>query len=83
MTEQGLRKLGSGTLDAGGSKSPGAAVPLGVAIASGNPVGLIVSSGVKVYGEASGKSTIEGRAQQTAKEIAAQLRTRFAEEGWI
>ena len=83
VTERGLRKLGSGTLDTGGSKGPGTAVPLAVALASGNPVGLIVSSGVKVYGEASGKSTIEGRAQQTAKEIAAQLKTRFAEEGWI
>jgi len=52
-------------------------------LASGNPVGLIVSSEVKGYGEASGKSTVEGRAQQTAKEIAAHLKTRFAEEGWI
>ena len=43
----------------------------------------IVSSGVKVYGEASGKSTVESRAQQTAKEITAHLKTRFAEEGWI
>jgi hypothetical protein len=43
----------------------------------------IVSSGVKVYGEASGKSTVESRAQQTAKEIEAHLKTRFAEEGWI
>ena len=83
LTEQGLRKLGSGTLDSGGNKGPGTAVPLAVALASGNPVGLIVSSGVKVYGEASGRSTVEGRAQQTAKEIAAQLKTRFAEEGWI
>jgi hypothetical protein len=83
VTERGLRKLGSGTLDAGASKTPGAAVPLAVALASGNPVGLIVSSGMKVYGEASGNSKIEGRAEQTAKEIAAQLKTRFAEQGWI
>ncbi len=83
MTDRGLRKLGSGTVDAGARKTPGAAVPLGVAIASGNPVGLIVSSGMKVYGEASGSSKIEGRAEQTAKEIAAQLKTRFAEQGWI
>ncbi len=54
-----------------------------VALASGNPVGLNVSSGMKVYGEASGSSKIEGRARQTAKEIAAQLKTRFAQEGWI
>ena len=43
----------------------------------------IVSSGVKVYGEASSESTVESRAQQTAKEIATHLKTRFAEEGWI
>jgi len=42
-----------------------------------------VSSGVKVYGEASGKSTVESSAQQTAKEIEAHFKTRFAEEGWI
>ena len=83
MTAQGLRKLGSGTVDSSGAKSPGAAVPVAVAVASGNPVGLIVSSGVKVYGEASGSSTIEGRAKQTAKEIADQLKTKFQQQGWI
>ena len=83
MTAQGLRKLGSGTVDSGGSKTPGAAVPLAVAIASGNPLGLIVSSGMKVYGEASGSSTVEGRAEQTAKEIANVLKTRFQQQGWI
>ena len=83
MTDRGLRKLGSGTVDAGASKTPGAAVPLAVLIASGNPVGLIVSSGMKAIGEASGSSKLEGRAEQTAKEIAARLKIRFAEEGWI
>lgn len=83
MTAQGPRKLGSGTVDSGGSKSPGAAVGVAGLVATGNPAGLIVSTGMKVYGEASGKSTVEGRAQQTAKEIAAQLKTRFREEGWI
>ena len=58
---------------------------MGVAglIATGNPAGLIVSTGMKVYGEASGSSKVEGRAKQTAEEIAAQLKTRFAEQGWI
>jgi hypothetical protein len=83
VTTQGLRKLGSGTLDSGGSKGPGTAASLGVAIATGNPVGLIVSSGVKVYGEASGKSKIEGRAADTAKEIAEHLKKRFQEQGWV
>ena len=83
MTAQGLRKLGSGTVDAGGSKTPGGAVGLAALIATGNPVGLIVSTGTKVYGEASGSAKIEGRAKQTAKEIADQLKTRFQQQGWI
>ena len=52
-------------------------------LATANPVGLIVSGGMNVYGEASGKSTIQGRAQATAKEIADQLRLRFQQQGWI
>jgi hypothetical protein len=83
MTAQGLRKLGSGTVESGGSKTPGAALPAAVAIASGNPVGLIVSSGMKVYGEASGSSKVEGRVKKTAEEIADQLKIRFQQQGWI
>jgi hypothetical protein len=83
MTDQGLRKLGSGTVDAGGSKTPGVAAPLAAAVASGNPLGLIVSGGMKLYGEESGSSTIEGRVKQTVNEIANQLRLRFEQQGWI
>jgi uncharacterized protein DUF4410 len=83
VTPQGLRKLGSGTVESGGNKTPGAALPAAVAIASGNPVGLIVSSGMKIYGEASGSSKVEGRAKQTAGEIADQLKIRFKQQGWI
>lgn len=83
MTANGLRKLGSGDVDASSGKSPGAGVGLAMMLATHNPVGLIVSTGVKVYGEESGKATIEGRAKQTAKEIADQLKIRFQQEGWI
>jgi hypothetical protein len=83
VTPQGLRKLGSGTVESAGSKTPGAAVPAAVAIASGNPVGLIVSSGMKIYGEASGSSKVQGRAKATADEIADQLKVRFQQQGWI
>jgi uncharacterized protein DUF4410 len=83
VTPQGLRKLGSGTVESSGSKTPGAALPAAVAIASGNPVGLIVSSGMKIYGEASGSSKVEGRAKQSAGEIADQLKVRFQQQGWI
>ena len=83
MTPQGLRKLGSGTLESGGSKTPGAAVGVATLVATGNPAGLIVSSGMKIYGEASGSSTLEGRAKATAKEIAEKIKPRFQEQGWI
>lgn len=83
MTAQGLRKLGSGTVDSGGSKGPGAALGAAAFIATANPAGLIVSSGMKIYGEASGKAKIGGRARQVAKEIASHLRMRFEEQGWI
>jgi hypothetical protein len=83
MTASGLRKLGSGTTESGGNKTPGAGVGLVAFIATANPVGLVVSGGVKVYDEASGKSTIQGRAQATAKEIGAQIKPRFQQQGWI
>jgi len=37
----------------------------------------------KLYGEESGKSKIEGRIKQTAKEIAEVLKERFKQQGWI
>jgi Domain of unknown function (DUF4410) len=83
MTPQGLRKLGSGTLSSSGSKTPGVVAPAAVALATGNPIGLIVVGGMKVYGEASGRSTLEGRAKATADAIAEQLKIRFRDRGWI
>jgi len=83
MTPQGLRKLGSGTLSSSGNKTPGMVVPAAVAIASGSPIGLIVVGGLKVYGEASGRNTPEGRAKATADAIAEQLKIRFQDRGWI
>ncbi len=83
VTDQGLLKLGSGTVDASGSKGPGAALGAAAFAATANPVGLIVSGGMKIYGEASGRAKIGGRAKQAAKEIADHLKTRFEEQGWI
>jgi len=82
-TANGWRKLGSGTVGAKGSKGPGAALGAAAWIVTANPVGLVVGGGMKIYGEASGSSKVEGRAKQTAKEIADVLKQRFQEEGWI
>jgi hypothetical protein len=46
-------------------------------------LGLIVSTGVKAHGEKTGSSKVEGRAKQTATEIADILKKRFKEQGWI
>ena len=83
VTAQGLRKLGSGTVGSEGSKTPGGAVGVAALIATANPAGLIVGGGMKVYGEYSGSSKIEGRAKATAKEIADQLKPKFQQQGWI
>jgi len=83
VTPKGLRKLGSGTTDSGGSKTPGAGLGIVALAATHNPAGLIISSGMKIYEEKSGKSTVEGRAKQTADEIAGILKQRFQEQGWI
>jgi hypothetical protein len=83
MTASGLRKLGSGDVGSGGNKTPGSAVGLATLIATGNPAGFIVSTGMKVYGEKSGKNTVEGRATKIAQEIGDVLKTRFQEQGWI
>ncbi len=83
MTAQGLRKLGSGTVDAAGGKSPGASLGVAGWIVTGSPVGLLVQGGAKAYTEASGQAGLEGRAKGTAKEIAKVLKTRFQQQGWL
>lgn len=83
MTPSGLVKLGGGTAGTEAGKGPGAAVPLAVAIATKNPIGLIVSTGVNLHAEKTGSATIEGKEQMIAKQIAAELQPRFVEQGWI
>ena len=83
MTPSGLRKLGSGDVGSTGNKTPGMGAGLASMIATHNPAGLIVTTGMKVYGEESGSNTIQGRAKQIAKEIGDALQKRFQQQGWI
>ena len=83
MTAEGLRKLAGGEVASESGKTPGMAAPLAVAAATSNPIGLIVVGAMKARGEMTGSSTVEGRAQSTADEIAAQLKTAAEEQGWI
>jgi len=52
-------------------------------IATHNPLGLIVSTGIKAHEEHSGSGKLEGRAKDTAKKIAEVLEKRFQDQGWI
>lgn len=83
MTPEGPRHLGSGQVQSGGGKTPGLIVPLAVLAATANPIGLLVMGGMKVHGEMTGKSKLEGAAKRTAEVIADRLRIRFKEQGWI
>jgi hypothetical protein len=83
MTANGMRLLGSSDVEATGNKTPGATVGLASSVATHNPAGLIVTTGMKVYGEESGSSTLEGRAKQIVEEISAALKKQFQKQGWI
>jgi len=83
MTTTGLRKIGSCDVGSTGNKTPGMSVGIISMLATHNPAGLILTTGMKVYGEESGSNTIEGRVKQIAKQIGDALKTRFQEQGWI
>ena len=83
MTDSGLLALGTYSTDAGGNKVPGGAVGLAALAVTKSPAGLIVSTGSHAYGEYTGSSKVEGRAKQTAEEIAEQIGARFKEQGWL
>jgi hypothetical protein len=83
MTAEGLRKLGYGSTESTGPKTPGEALGVLSLIATHNPLGLIVSTGIKAHEHKTGSGTLEGRGKDTAKEIAEVLKKRFQEQGWI
>jgi hypothetical protein len=83
VTANGERKLGYGSVDANGNKSPGMVLGVATFLATKNPVGLIINGGMQVYGMASGNGEISARAKATADEIADVIKKRFTEQGWI
>jgi hypothetical protein len=83
MRTEGLRPLGRGEIRSEGGELPGMVLPVAVVAATASPIGLIVGGTAKATGEVTGSETIEGAAERTADEIAAQLRTAAQEQGWI
>ena len=83
-TARGHRLLGSREISSAGGKGPGLLLPSIVAVATANPVGLLVTSAVKIRSEKKGGSdTIKGAARRTAKKIAEELKAIFRKQGWI
>jgi hypothetical protein len=83
MTSSGLKYLAGGEGDASSGKTPGAAVGVGVAIATANPIGLIVGAAAKGAGEVTGSETISGASDRITKLVAAKLQAAFERQGWI
>jgi Domain of unknown function (DUF4410) len=82
MTDKGLRRLGSRVVEPEGGKSRSGALPLALAVASGNPIGLVISGAATLEGETSGRATIEG-AKRTAREVADKVEEVFRKQDWI
>src|SRR3954447_9388150 len=74
-----------GAADAGVRRRPfpGRRGGPGPFFATAHPIGSIVAGATEVYGEASGRSTIEGAAERTADGIAAQPEVVAREQGWM
>jgi len=82
-TKDGMRKLGSGGATSGAGKSPGTVVPIIVTVVTKNPIGLLVTTPIKIGGEMAGKGQIEDVGEKMADKIADELEKKFQEQGWI
>jgi hypothetical protein len=82
-TKDGMRKLGSGGATSGAGKSPGTVVPIIVTVVTKNPIGLLVTTPIKVGSEMAGKGQIEDVGERMADKIADELEIKFQEQGWI
>jgi len=83
VTDQGLRQLGEGATESTAGKTPGIGVGALTTIATHNPLGLIVSTGIKRHDAKKGTDKLTNLAKDTAKEIADVLKQRFQQQGWI
>ena len=81
VTGAGLLQLQEGLAEAHGRKSPGVGVPAIVSIATGNPAGVVISSGVNVASELLGG--FDERLEDLARQIADVARDYYARQGWL
>jgi len=79
----GVNKLESKYVNARSGKTPGLVMSVAGLLASGNPAGLIISSGIRVYAMKTGTDTVNGRARSSSKAIVTILKKQYQEQGWI
>jgi hypothetical protein len=82
-TEEGFVQVGSGRARSVKARGPGVAVPIATTVVTANPISLIIGLPVKVAGEATGRSTVEGVSRRIARSIADELEKKFEAQGWI
>jgi hypothetical protein len=82
-TEQGVRKLGSGTIRSNPRRAPGAILPVVLFVATANPIGLIVTMPLKVGQELTGRTKLEGVGRRMIEKVVEALEVKFREQGWI
>jgi hypothetical protein len=75
VTASGLRPIGSHEIAAGGGRTPGLALPVGL--------GAVAFAAVSVGKQAVSPSSIERAADETADEVGAALSAEFQRQGWI
>lgn len=83
MTPEGLRRIGGSKVKSAGANSPGAGVPAAVAVATLNPIGLLVGGTVKLAGEATGSGSMDSAIDKHVNEIAEQIKAGAESQGWI
>jgi len=84
VTINGHRLLGKRQIKASGGTKPGLLVPGILTIATGSPVGLIVSATTSILGHRKGGSeTLEGAGKRTADEVSKELKKIFRHHRWI
>jgi Domain of unknown function (DUF4410) len=75
VTATGLRPIGSHEIEAGGGRTPGLLLPVGL--------GAVAFAAVGVGKQALSASSIERAADETATEVGAALSAEFQRRGWI
>lgn len=82
LTPQGHRLIATQSIDAGGGKMPGLALPGAMAVVTGSPVGLVVG-GVMTIKRERGSETMSGGASRTAAAVADQIKSFYQSHGWL